>query len=76
MRFLFFTSPVHPACFYLGNFFNLFIYIAVLSFLSGFYSESYFTEVAIEKCVITLVVLRKAVLDWSCYEAVVRILET
>ena len=58
----------HPAWFYLGNFVNLFIYIVVLSFLLGFYSKSYFAEVAIETCIITLVVLRKAVLDCSYFE--------
>ena len=75
MRFLYFTKPVQRTCFYLGNFVNLFIYTAGLSFLLGFYSKSCFTEVAIEKCCITLVVLRKAVLNCSCFGPVVRILE-
>lgn len=43
-------------------------------FLLAFYSKSYFTEVATEKCFISLVVLRKTFLHGSCFEHV-RILE-
>ena len=66
----------YRAFFYLGNFVNLFIDLhwSVIFFVRNLV-QVLFTEVAIEKYVITLVVLWKAVLDCSCFEAVVRILE-